>query len=79
MAESCENLEGILPDWVNKDVEKRLAEAVIGQQNSRHFFSQQTKPLATCTRAFSRPLHWFHVIASYSDWLIALFRSVVIG
>ena len=28
MTESCENLEDILPDWVNDDVEKRLAEAV---------------------------------------------------
>ena len=28
MAESCENVEDILPDWVNEDVEKRLAEAV---------------------------------------------------
>ena len=26
MAESFENLEDIFPDWVNEDVEKRLAE-----------------------------------------------------
>ena len=28
MAESFENLEDILPDWVNEDVEKSLAKAV---------------------------------------------------
>ena len=28
MAESFENLENILPDWMNEYVEKRLAEAV---------------------------------------------------
>ena len=27
---------------------------------------------------FSRALHWLHVIASSSDWLVALFESVVI-
>ena len=28
MAESFENLQDILPDWVNEDVEKSLAETV---------------------------------------------------
>ena len=28
MAESFENLDGILPDWVNEDIEKRLVQAV---------------------------------------------------
>ena len=56
--------------------------SVIGQQNSRHFFNQwkaNTKPIATCTRAFSRALRRLHVIASNSDWLMALFWPVVIG
>ena len=39
----------------------------------------KTKLIATCTRAFSRALRRLHVIALLSDWLIALFRSVVIG
>ena len=55
---------------------------MIGQQNSRHFFNQwkeNPKPIATCTRAFSRGLSRLHVVASYSDWLVALLWSVVIG
>ena len=28
MTENCEDQEDILPDWVNEDVQKRLAEAV---------------------------------------------------
>ena len=28
MAKSFKNLDDILPDWVNEDLEKRLAEAV---------------------------------------------------
>ena len=59
-----------------------LLRTVIGQQNSLHFFNQwgaKPKPIATCTRAFSRALRLLHVIASYSDWFITLFTSVVIG
>ena len=60
-----------------------LLRSVIGQQNSRHFFNQlkpKPNPAATFPHVFSRALrHRLHVIASYSDWLIALSRSVVIG
>ena len=59
-----------------------LLRSLIGQQNSRHFFSQWQAnpiPISTCTRAFSRSLHRLHVIASYYDWLIALYASALIG
>ena len=56
--------------------------SVIGQKSSRYFSNQwevKPKPTKTCKCAFSRPLRRLHVIASHFDWLIALFRSVVIG
>ena len=56
--------------------------AVIGCQNSRHFFNQwEAKPklIVTCTHVFSRALRRSRAIASKSDWLIALFVSAVIG
>ena len=37
------------------------------------------KPIATCTRDFSRALIKFHRIATNSDWFIALFSPAVIG
>ena len=46
--------------------------SVVDQQTSRHSF-------VTCKHAFSCALRRLHVIALNSDWLIALFRSVVIG
>ena len=36
-------------------------------------------PVVTCTRAFPRALRELRVLASYSDWLTALFASLVIG
>ena len=39
----------------------------------------KTKPIASCTRDFSRALSKLQVIARNSDWFIALFAPVVIG
>ena len=39
----------------------------------------QTKPIAPCTRDFSRGLSELQVIARNCDWFIALFAPVVIG
>ena len=37
------------------------------------------KPIAPCTRDFSRALSKFHIIARNCDWFIALPAPVVIG
>ena len=37
------------------------------------------KPIAPCTRDFSRALSKFQIIARNCDWFIALFVPVVIG
>ena len=39
----------------------------------------KVKPIAFCTRNFSRALSKLHVIARNSDWFITLFAPVVIG
>ena len=48
----------------------------------RQFFSQREakpKPMAPCTRDFSRALSELQVIARNCDWFIALSTPVVIG
>ena len=62
----------------------RLLRLVIGLKDSRQFFGQweakpKPKPIAPCTRDFSRALSKFQIIARNCDWLIALFAPVVIG
>ena len=55
---------------------------VIGLKVPRKFFSQleaKPKPIAPCTRNFSRALSKLQVIARYSDWFIALIAPVVIS
>ena len=61
-----------------------LLQLVIGLKDSRQFFSQweaKPKPIAPCTRDFSRALSKFHIIiiARNCDCFIALFAPVVIG
>ena len=60
----------------------RLLRLVIGLQVSRQFFNQweaKPKPLAPCTRYFSRILSKLYVIARNSGWFIVMFALVVIG
>ena len=57
---------------------------MIGWQSSRHFLSQwetkpKPKPIASCTRAFSRAWRRLQVITSVSDWFTELSSSLVIG
>ena len=59
-----------------------IATLRIGLKVSRKFFSQleaKPKPIAPCTRHFSRALSKLQVIARNSDWFIVLFAPVVIG
>ena len=54
----------------------------IGLKASRQFFNQweaKPKPIAPCTRDFSRAFSELQVIARNSDWFIALSAPVVIG
>ena len=51
-------------------------------KDSRQFFSQwesKPKPIAPCTRDFSRASSDLQIIARNCDWFIALFVTVVIG
>ena len=55
---------------------------MIGLKDSRQFFSQweaKLKPIAPCTRDFSRASSELQVISRNCDWFIALFAPVVIG
>ena len=55
---------------------------VIGLEDSRQFFNQweaKPKPIAPCTRDFSRASSELQVIATNCDWFIALPAPVVIG
>ena len=55
---------------------------MIGLKISRQFINQwegKPKPIATCTRDFSRALSKLHGIATNLDWFIALFAPAVIG
>ena len=62
----------------------RLLRLVIVLKDSGQFFSQweakpKPKPIAPCTRHFSRALSKFQIIARNYDWFIAPFGPVVIG
>ena len=60
----------------------RLLRLLIGLKDSRQFFNQwnaKPKPIAPCTRDFSRASSELQVISRNCDWLIALFAPVVIG
>ena len=55
---------------------------VIGIKDSRQCFNQweaKPKPIATCTRDFSRASSELQVIDKNCDWFIELFAPVVIG
>ena len=69
--------------WVSKVITwLRLLRLVIGLKDSRQFFNQwesKPKPIAPCTRDFSRAFSKFQIIARNYDWFIALFAPVVIG
>ena len=60
----------------------RLLRLVIGLKESHQFFSQweaKPKPIAPCTRDFSRASSEFQITARICDWFIVLFVPVVIG
>ena len=60
----------------------RLLRLVIGLKDLRQFFNQweaKPKPIAPCTRDFSRASSELQVIARNCDWFMELFVSVVIG
>jgi len=69
--------------WTSKVITRfRSVRFDVSFKISRQFFIQREakpKPNATCTRDLSRPLSKSQVIASISDWFIALFAPVVIG
>ena len=69
--------------WLSKVITwLRLLRLVIGLKDSRQFFNQweaKPKPIAPCTRDFSRASSELQVIARNCDWFIALFAPVVIG
>ena len=69
--------------WLSKVIAwLQLLFFVIGLKDSRQFFNQweaKPKPIAPCTRDFSRSLSELQVIATNCDWFIALFDPVVIG
>ena len=59
-----------------------LLRFVIGLKESRQFFNPweaEPKPIAPCTRDFSRASSELQVIARNCDWFMELFVSVVIG
>ena len=60
----------------------RLLRLAIGLKESRQFFNQwedKPKPIALCTRDFSRASSELQVIARNCDWFMALLVPVVIG
>ena len=69
--------------WLSKVITwLRLLRLVIGLKESRQYFNQweaKPKPIASCTRDFSRASSKLQVISRNSDWFMALFASVVIG
>ena len=67
--------------WLSKVIMwLRLLCLVIGLKESRQFFNHwEAKPIAPCTRDFSRALSELQVIARKCDWFIALSAPVVIG
>ena len=76
------NIRAVLK-WPSKVIRwLRLLRLVIGLKESRQFFSQwdaKPKPIAPCTRDFSRASSQLQVIPRNCDWFIALFVPVVIG
>ena len=85
-----ETINGAMIDWaVFKWLSKvitwlRLLRLVIGLNESCQFFNQweakpKPKPIAPCTRDFSRASSEWQVIARNCDWFIAPFVPVVIG
>ena len=79
---SCKNYRAVFK-WLSKVITwLRLLRLVIGLKESRQFFNQwesKPKPIAPCTRDFSRTLSELQVIARNCDWFIALPASIVIG
>ena len=69
--------------WLSKVITwLRLLRLVIGLKDSRQVFSQRgakPRPIAPCTRDFSRALDKLQVIARNCDWFITLSAPVVIG
>ena len=71
--------------WLSKVITwLRLLRLVIGLKGSRQFFNQweakpKPKPIAPCTRGFSRASSELQVIARNCDWSMELFVPVVIG
>ena len=69
--------------WLSKVITYlRLLRLMVGLKDSRQFFRQweaKAKPIAPCTRDFSRASSELQVIARNWDWFIALFFAVVIG
>ena len=69
--------------WLSKVITwLRLLRSVIGLKDSRQFYDQwdaKPKPIALCTRDFSRASSELQVIARNCDWFMALFVPVVIG
>ena len=69
--------------WLSKVITRLpLLRLVIAFKISHEFFNRweaKPKPIAPCTRDFSRALSKLDVIARSSDWLIAQFAPVVVG
>ena len=71
--------------WLSKVITwLRLLSLVIGLKDSRQFFNQweskpKPKPIAPCTRDFSRASSELQVVARNCDWFFALPAPVVIG
>ena len=68
--------------WLSKVITwLRLLRLVIGLKASRQFFNQwesKPKPIAPCTRDFSRASSELQVVTRNCDWFIALRAPVVI-
>ena len=59
-----------------------IANITLGLKESRQFFNQlesKSKPIAPCTRDFSRASSELQVIARNCNWFITLPAPVVIG
>ena len=69
--------------WLSKVIPwLRMLRLVIGFKDSRQFFNQwdaKPKPIAPCTRDFSRASSDLQVIARNCDWFMVLSAPVVIG
>ena len=65
--------------WLSKAITwLRLLRLVIGLKDSHQFFNQwESKPIAPCTRDFSRASSELQVIARNCDWFIGLPAPVI--